>query len=136
MVGGSAEIAPCRLSLVDGVELPENRLDGVRIAPCFVIEPRLDELPLPVSRLVGSGYHRLMKDAPSIAVGLSTPERVLLFCVASGTEWAQAGVTGATATAMLVRGLVERDALGRLQLTSEGRAVLDALLQPRRPSGQ
>jgi hypothetical protein len=53
---------------------------------------------------------------------------VLLFCVASGTEWAQVGVTGATATAMLVRGLINRDALGRLRLTPEGRAVLDALL--------
>jgi hypothetical protein len=58
----------------------------------------------------------------------SVPERVLLFCVASGTEWAQAGVTGATATAMLVRGLVEHDALGRLELTPRGRTVLDALL--------
>jgi hypothetical protein len=70
-----------------------------------------------------------MADGPrSNPVELSVPERVLLFCVASGTEWAEAGVAGATATAMLVRGLVERDALGRLQLTSEGRAVLDALL--------
>jgi hypothetical protein len=69
-----------------------------------------------------------MKGAPTIAAELSVPERVLLFCVASGTEWAQAGVTGATATAMLVRSLVERDAAERLELTPDGRAVLDALL--------
>jgi hypothetical protein len=44
--------------------------------------------------------------SPAIAVDLSTPERILLFCIASGTEWAQAGVTGATVTAMVVRGLI------------------------------
>jgi hypothetical protein len=69
-----------------------------------------------------------MKGASTIAVELSAPERVLLFCVASGTEWAQAGVTGPTATAMLVRGLVERDAAGRLEMTPRRRAALDGLL--------
>jgi hypothetical protein len=70
-----------------------------------------------------------MKDASSIiAADLSTSERVLLFCLASGTEWAEAGVTGATVTAMVVRGLVDRDAAARLVLTPDGRAVLDALL--------
>jgi hypothetical protein len=70
-----------------------------------------------------------MKDASNIiAADLSTPERILLFCVASGTQWAQAGVTGATVTAMVVRGLVDRDAAARLELTPDGRAVLDALL--------
>jgi hypothetical protein len=58
-----------------------------------------------------------MKGASTIAAELAVLERVLLFCVASGTEWAEVGVTGATATAMLVRGLVERDAAGRLELT-------------------
>jgi hypothetical protein len=53
---------------------------------------------------------KLTTDAAAIATELAVSERVLLFCLASGTEWAQAGVTGATATAMLVRGLVERDA--------------------------
>jgi hypothetical protein len=68
-----------------------------------------------------------MKDASNIiAADLSTPERILLFCL--GTEWAQAGVTGATVTAMVVRGLVDRDAAARLELTPDGRAVLDALL--------
>ena len=40
-------------------------------------------------------------------------------------------VTGATATAMVVRGLIERDAGDQLMLTKEGRAVLDALLGKR-----
>jgi hypothetical protein len=59
---------------------------------------------------------------------LSVPERVLLFCVASGTEWERAGVTGATVTAMIVRGLVERDTGNRLTLTEQGRATLMALI--------
>jgi hypothetical protein len=71
------------------------------------------------------------KGASMIATELAVPERVLLFCLASGTEWAQGGVTGATATAILVRGLVDRDASGRLELTPPGRAVLDALLSGR-----
>jgi hypothetical protein len=70
-----------------------------------------------------------MKDASNIiAADLSTPERILLFCLASGTEWAEAGVTGATVTAMVVRGLVDRDAAARLVLTPNGRVVLNALL--------
>jgi hypothetical protein len=71
------------------------------------------------------------KGASTVAAELAVPERVLLFCLASGTDWAQAGVTGATATAMLVRGLVDRDASGRLDLTPQGRAALDALLSGR-----
>jgi hypothetical protein len=48
-----------------------------------------------------------MKGAPSTTADLSTAERVLLFCVASGTEWANAGITAATVTAMIVRGLIQ-----------------------------
>jgi hypothetical protein len=59
---------------------------------------------------------------------LTIPERVLLFCVASGTEWERAGITGSTVTAMIVRSLIERDAGNRLALTRQGRAALDALL--------
>ena len=55
---------------------------------------------------------------------LSIPERVLLFCAASDTDWEHAGITGMT---VIVRGLIQRDA-GRLWLTNEGRAVLAALL--------
>jgi hypothetical protein len=70
-----------------------------------------------------------MKDASNIiAADLSMSERILLFCIDSGTEWAQAGVTGTTVTAMVIRDLVDRDAAARLVLTPDGRAVLDALL--------
>jgi hypothetical protein len=59
---------------------------------------------------------------------------MLLFCVASGTDWQRAGVTGETVTALVVRGLIERDAKGRLALTDDGLAALRALLPGREGS--
>ena len=65
----------------------------------------------------------------SIAADLSVPERVLLFCLASRTDWTRAGVTHAAVRHMVVRNLVERGpASNRYVLTEQGRAVLDALL--------
>jgi hypothetical protein len=67
--------------------------------------------------------------AESIAAELTVPERLLLFCLASSTDWAKAGVAHATAQHMMVRGLIERDqAASRFALTEQGRAVLAALL--------
>jgi hypothetical protein len=43
-------------------------------------------------------------------------------------EWAQAGVTGATVTMMLVRGLVGRDATRGLKMTPRGREVFNVLI--------
>jgi hypothetical protein len=64
-----------------------------------------------------------------IAAALTVPERVSLFCVASGTEWLKAGVTTATVKHMLVRNLIERDpTTQRLALTTQGHEVLAALL--------
>jgi hypothetical protein len=68
-------------------------------------------------------------DSPAVqAEALSIPERFLLFCIASKTEWERAGITGATVTAMIIKGLIERDAAGKLTLTKQGRAVPAALL--------
>jgi hypothetical protein len=64
----------------------------------------------------------------AIAAELTVLERVLLLCLASGTEWAQAGVTGATTTMMLVRGLVERDSTGGLKMAPRGREVFKVLI--------
>jgi hypothetical protein len=64
---------------------------------------------------------------PDIA-SLGVRERVLLFCVARGTNWRRAGLTGETVTALVVRGLIVRDGSGRLELTDDGRAALRALL--------
>jgi hypothetical protein len=66
-----------------------------------------------------TGVDHSMNDSSDIAADLSTP--ILLFCLASGTEWAEAGVTGPTITQMV-------DAAGRLVLTPDGRKVLEALL--------
>ena len=38
------------------------------------------------------------------AAALSASERVLLFCVASGTDWERAGITGTMVTATVIRG--------------------------------
>ena len=59
---------------------------------------------------------------------LGVQERVLLFCVGSCTDWQRTSVTGEAVTSLVVRGLLVRDALGRLQLTDDGRAALRALL--------
>jgi hypothetical protein len=68
-----------------------------------------------------------MANARSIAAELTVSERALLFCLASRTEWKRV-VTPSAVTRLIVHGLIERDATGRLRLTSEGRAALDALL--------
>jgi hypothetical protein len=74
-----------------------------------------------------------MPKAPSpgtIAAEPTVPERVLLFCLASGTNWVKAGVAHATAQHMLMRNLVERDPVAAVfVLTDQGRAVLAALLR-------
>jgi hypothetical protein len=62
------------------------------------------------------------------AEALSVRERVLLLCIASGTEWAKAGITGAFVTPVVVKGLVDKNAAGTLTLTDRGRAVLRAML--------
>jgi hypothetical protein len=68
-------------------------------------------------------------DSPAAqALALNVSERVLLFCVASGTDWQHAGITGAMVTSMIVKGLIQRDPTARLWLTKDGRAVLAALL--------
>jgi len=45
----------------------------------------------------------------AIAASLTVPERVLLFCLASGTDWVKAGVPHSTVQHLLIRNLVERD---------------------------
>jgi len=59
----------------------------------------------------------------------SVSERILRLCLASGTEWQKAGVTGETVTAMVVKGMVDRSADGHLALTKQARGALIALLR-------
>ena len=69
--------------------------------------------------------------AESIAAALTVPERLLLFCLASDTDWQAASITHATAQQMMVRGLIERQAASRFALTDQGHAVLAAMLERR-----
>jgi hypothetical protein len=58
---------------------------------------------------------------------LGVQERILLFCIASGTDWQRAGLTGESVTALIVKGLLLRDNR-QLVLTDGGRAALRTLL--------
>jgi hypothetical protein len=62
------------------------------------------------------------------ADALSTTERILLFCVGTETSWERTGVTGVTVTSMVITGLIQRDPIGALRLTKEGRATLAAMV--------
>jgi hypothetical protein len=59
---------------------------------------------------------------------LTVQERVLLFCVGTGTDWQRAGVLSEVVTEMMVAALISRDGLGRLALATGGRDVLQALV--------
>jgi hypothetical protein len=72
----------------------------------------------------------------TIASDLRVPERIMLFCLASGTDWERAYVTHATAQHLLVRGLIDRDpGPARFKLTPLGRDVLSALIRPPEQDG-
>jgi hypothetical protein len=62
----------------------------------------------------------------AVAAGLTAPERVLLFCIGTGTDW-QKFVPHATAQQIMIRGLIERAGSG-FSLTEGGRAVLEVLM--------
>jgi hypothetical protein len=65
-----------------------------------------------------------------IAAGLTVAERVMLFCVASNTDWISAGVRAVTTRALLINGLIEREHVSHYRLTPQGRAVFDVLVRP------
>ena len=72
----------------------------------------------------------LARRPETIAEDLTVPERILLLCIDSGTDWQTASrVTTATVAAMVLKGLVERDATGRLSLSGEGRAAVEVMLK-------
>jgi hypothetical protein len=59
-----------------------------------------------------------------IASDLRVPERIMLFCLASGTPWEQVGVTHTTPQHLLLRNLIDREHGGsRFKLTPLGRDV-------------
>jgi hypothetical protein len=68
-------------------------------------------------------------DIDALIKALGAQERVLLFCLASGTDWKNAGVTLKTVAILVRNFLVTPFPAGRLALTDAGRAALRALLQ-------
>jgi hypothetical protein len=65
----------------------------------------------------------------AMAAELSVAQRVLLFCVASSTDYGKVGITNASVQLAILRNLVQRDEQSsRLLLTLHGRAALTALL--------
>jgi hypothetical protein len=62
------------------------------------------------------------------AAALRVSERMLLFCVASNTDWKHSAIPSEIVTTMVVKGLFDRDTAGVLTLTDRGRAVLRAML--------
>jgi predicted transcriptional regulator len=67
--------------------------------------------------------------AEMITEGLSVPERIMLFCIASATDWQKAaGLTHTVARRLMIRGLIDRQAADTYVLTDQGRAVLEALM--------
>jgi hypothetical protein len=75
-------------------------------------------------------FRRAAKTIKPIASALQAPERIMLFCVGSGTDWHVAGVTDAMTRHLLFRGLITPDqSAGRFRLTPLGRDVLAELLK-------
>jgi hypothetical protein len=72
----------------------------------------------------------LWSKTPPIVAGLDTlsvSERLLLFCAASGTKPANAGIMHRTIEHSIIKGLIKRERTG-LTLTELGRATMNALL--------
>jgi hypothetical protein len=74
------------------------------------------------------------RDMKSLVKTLGMQERTLLFCLASGTDWKQAGVTYNTVAGMIGNPIIGQTRLvtmtstGSLALTDAGRVVLRAML--------
>jgi hypothetical protein len=69
-------------------------------------------------------------DFDAYVKALGAQERALLFCLASGTDWKQAGVTPQTVAGVLVKFLVKLHwASHQLALTDIGRDALRVLLR-------
>src|SRR5579859_5494938 len=116
-------VAPRRMSRV-----VRRRLEAAGyIERILVAPPGLSQFRITLAGLQALGQSKGTTPADTARV-LSVKERLLLFCAASGTDWEHAGVTGENVTAMIVKGLIERDAIGEITPTDRGRAVLRAML--------
>jgi hypothetical protein len=73
--------------------------------------------------------HRMVKMPPKALPldKITTSERILLFCVANGTNPPKTRKIGRTIESLTIKGLIEREPDG-LALTALGRATLKTLL--------
>jgi hypothetical protein len=74
----------------------------------------------------------ITRNPENLAADLSVSEGTLLLCIASGVDWeATPNVTkfSVTVAISVLKGLVEREADGRLTLSDEGRAAVGALFK-------
>jgi hypothetical protein len=72
----------------------------------------------------------IARNPENVATGLSVPERTLLFSIACGVDWSyNPSITRATVVATVLKGLVARDATGRLTLSGEGCAAVRVLFK-------
>jgi hypothetical protein len=61
---------------------------------------------------------------------LSANDRVILFCVATATDYGAAGITAHPMQSMAIRGFIAHDReSGAYTLTDSGRATLTAILE-------
>ena len=81
------------------------------------------------------GARMTKSEMKALVNALGVQERVLLFCLASGTDWKQAGVTYKTVADMMTwplmireNGLVKISSVRRVALTDFGHAALRELL--------
>jgi hypothetical protein len=74
------------------------------------------------------------RDMKALVKTLDVQERALLFCLASGTDWKQAGVTYKTVAGMMGKLIIGRTSLvtmtstGAFALTDAGRVALREML--------
>jgi hypothetical protein len=61
-----------------------------------------------------------LDDPQAQAAALGLAEKLLMFSIASRTEWERAGITSTTVIAMMVKELIEHDAGGELASPNKG----------------
>jgi hypothetical protein len=78
---------------------------------------------------MAKGTRMTKPDIDALIKALGVQERVLLFCLGSGTDWKEAGVTLKTVARLVGSFTLVGEISGRLVLTDYGRAALRALLR-------
>ena len=71
-----------------------------------------------------------MAKSPITPTGLTTQERVILFCIATGIDHAAVGIVSRSMQSMAIHGFIEHNRnTGAYVLTDSGRAAFVAILE-------